>query len=90
MLKFLIVSFLIIMFLRLVAPFLLRWLVKFIFKKTIRNAGFGAPQHPFGDSQNHQYKKPNGNVRVDYIPEEHQKQRKDFEGGQYVDYEEVK
>ena len=90
MLKFLIVSFFLIMLLRLVAPFLLRILVKFIFGRTIRNAGFGAPQHPFGDSQQHQYKKPAGNLRVDYIPEDYQKQRKDFEGGQYVDYEEVK
>lgn len=90
MIKFLIITFFLIMLLRLVAPVLLRMLVKFIFGRTIRNAGFGGPQQPFGNSQQHQYQKPNGNVRVDYIPEDYQKQRKDFEGGQYVDYEEVK
>ena len=78
------------MLLRLVAPFLLRWLVKFIFGRAIRNSGFGAPQHPFGDSQQHRYQKPSGNVRVDYVPEDYQKTKKDFEGGQYVDYEEIK
>ena len=29
-----------------------------------------------------------GNVKIDYIPE--QPERKDFKGGEYVDYEEVK
>ena len=90
MLKFIIVTFFIIMFIRLVAPFLLRWLVKYLFKKHVNKGTFGAPQHPFGDSQQHRYQKPAGNIRVDYIPEEHQKPKKDFEGGQYVDYEAVK
>ena len=90
MLKFIIVSFFVIMFIRLVAPFLLRWLVAFLFKKHMRKTGFGAPQHPFGDSQQHRYQKPSGNVRVDYIPEDKLNPKKDFEGGQYVDYEEIK
>jgi hypothetical protein len=29
-----------------------------------------------------------GNVKIDYVPE--QPDRKDFNGGQYVDYEEIK
>ncbi|MFC5270649.1 DUF4834 family protein [Adhaeribacter terreus] len=90
MFKFIIVSFLIIMFIRLVAPFLLRWLVAFLFKKHIRKTGFDPQQHPFGNSQQHRYQKPSGNVRVDYIPEDKLHQKKDFEGGQYVDYEEIK
>jgi len=90
MIKFLLITFFIIMLLRLVAPALLRLLVQFIFKKTIRNSGFGGQQQPFGNAQQHQYQKPKGQVRVDYIPEEYQKQKKDFDGGQYVDYEEIK
>ena len=78
------------MFIRLVAPFLLRWLVAFLFKKHVRKSGFGAPQQPFANPQQHQYQKPSGNVHVDYIPEDYQKQKKDFDGGKYVDYEEIK
>ena len=35
--------------------------------------------------------KPNGSVNVDFIPrEEIEKRKKNIEGGEYVDYEEVK
>jgi hypothetical protein len=75
------------MFIRLVAPFLLRWLVAFFFKKAVKNSGFGQHQ-----TYNHQAapKQPAGKIKIDYIPEEKQKQRKEFNGGEYVDYEEVK
>ena len=87
MLKFLIELFLIFMFIRLVAPFLLRWLVAFFFKKAVKNSGFGQQQ-----TYNHQAapKQPTGKIKIDYIPEENKKQRKEFNGGEYVDYEEVK
>ncbi len=31
-----------------------------------------------------------GNVNVDYVPGKQQKSAKDFKGGEYVDYEEIK
>jgi hypothetical protein len=90
MFKFLIELFLIFMLLRLVAPFLLRMLLGFFVKKAVKNGGFGSPQQPFGQSQQHQYKKPTGEIRIDYIPEDKAKPKKEFNGGEYVDYEEVK
>ncbi len=44
--------------------------------------------------QSRKYKQPaDGNVNIDYIPEEDKKNGKgprNFKGGEYVDYEEVK
>ena len=91
MIKFLIVSFFVIMFIRLVAPFLIRFLLGFFIKKHIRNGSFGMPpQNPQQPQQPPRgfYKKPAGNLNVDYVPED--KNKKDFPGGEYVDYEEVK
>ncbi len=45
------------------------------------------------EQQRHQqhYKKPNGEVRVDHIPEEFKRKSSDkSKGGDYIDYEEVK
>ncbi|HSI90738.1 MAG TPA: DUF4834 family protein [Adhaeribacter sp.] len=90
MFKFIITTILIILFIRLVAPVLLRWLITFFVKKHIRNGSFGPGQHPFGQSQQHRYQKPAGEVKIDYIPEDKAKPNQDFKGGEYVDYEEIK
>lgn len=45
------------------------------------------------ESRRQKHRQPaNGNVNIDYIPEEDKKERasRDFKGGEYVDYEEVK
>ena len=88
MFKFLIEIFLFFMLIRLVAPFLLRWLVAFFFKKAVKNSGFGQQQQTY----NHQSapKQPNGKIKIDYIPEDKLNPKKDFDGGEYVDYEEIK
>lgn len=91
MLKFIIITILVIMFLRLVAPFLLRFLLGMFLKKSMRNGTFFTnmhqqqrPQHN-GNTGNGRAK---GDVKIDYIP--NQPDRKGFDGGEYVDYEEVK
>ena len=92
MLKFIIITFLVILFLRLVAPVLFRFLLRMFLKKSMRNGTF------FYTNMNQQRQQPNadyssngratGDVKIDYMP--NQGRREDFKGGQYVDYEEVK
>lgn len=54
----------------------------------------GSQQQRSYDSQHtHQQKShtpPNSNVKVDYVPKKDRKSGENFEGGQYVDFEEVK
>lgn len=48
------------------------------------------------EQQRRQYRQPqNGEVHIDYIPEDQKKQKgrpssEDFRGGEYVDYEDIK
>lgn len=80
----------------MVSPVLFRWLIGMFIKKKMRNGTFfysnmhqqqrqQQPPYNNGSQQNGRTK---GNVKIDYIPE--QPERKDFNGGEYVDYEEVK
>lgn len=92
MIKFIFVSFLIFLFFRLVAPTLFRWLLGMFIKKKVRNGSFFYTN--MHQQQNQQQNgsgnngRAEGKVKIDYIPE--QADRKGFEGGEYVDYEEVK
>lgn len=94
MIKFIFVTILIIFLIRLVSPFLFRWLLAFFVKKSIRNGTFFYSNMNRPQNNPYQEPRPNGNgrgqgdVKIDYVPE--QSGRKDFNGGQYVDYEEVK
>jgi hypothetical protein len=90
MIKFIFVTILIIFFIRLVAPFLFRWLLAFFVKKSIRNGTFfySNMNRPQQESRPNGNGRQQGNVKIDYVPE--QPDRKDFNGGQYVDYEEIK
>ena len=78
------------MFLRLVAPVLFRFLLGMFIKKSMRNGTFFTNMYqqqrpqPNGQSTS----RPKGDVKIDYMP--NQPDRKDFRGGEYVDYEEVK
>jgi hypothetical protein len=89
MIKFLFVTFLIFLFFRLVAPTLFKWLLGMFIKKKVRNGSF------FYTNMNQQQRntsdttgRAEGKVKIDYIPE--QPDKKGFDGGEYVDYEEVK
>lgn len=54
--------------------------------------GFGRYQQQ--QRQKQHYQRPVGSIKVDYVPEEHQKRsdgkHHDSNDGEYVDYEEVK
>ena len=43
----------------------------------------------FQDRQQHNQRPKGGNVNIDYVPDD-KKNRKNFDGGEYVDYEELK
>ena len=89
MTKFLIILFLSYLFMRFVFPVLLRWAIKAFIKKSIRNGQFMNIDPQTFQSANQP--QPEGKVKVDYIPKQPQpNQSKDFGGGEYVDYEEVK
>ncbi|QCR24271.1 DUF4834 family protein [Pontibacter sp. SGAir0037] len=91
MIKFIFTTLVIIFLIRLVAPFLFRWLLGMFVKKSMRNGTFF-----YGNINNQQQRQQeqnsqragNGNVKIDYIPD--QSKNKGFDGGEYVDYEEVK
>jgi hypothetical protein len=93
MIKFIFISILVILFLRLVAPVLFRFLLGMFIKKSMRNGTFftnmNQPQRPQpqpnGNSSNGRVKP---DIKIDYMPD--QPNRNDFKGGEYVDYEEVK
>jgi hypothetical protein len=94
--KYIITTILIIYLIRLVAPFLLRWLLALFVKKSIRNGSFfhsnmkqqQRQYQDFHQNNSQQNAKANGGVKIDYVPD--QPDSKDFKGGEYVDYEEVK
>ncbi|TXK33868.1 DUF4834 family protein [Pontibacter qinzhouensis] len=91
MIKFIFVSILIVFFIRLVAPVVFRWLLQAFVKKQMRNGTFfytNTQQQPPQNGHQNGQAKAEGNVKIDYIPENQNK--KGFDGGQYVDYEEVK
>ena len=55
----------------------------------MKKHGFNIPnQPPFSQQQQHRHQQSTGKINIDYIPEDPNK--KDFRGGEYVDYEEVK
>ncbi|MBC5775996.1 DUF4834 family protein [Pontibacter sp. KCTC 32443] len=90
MIKFIIITILVILFIRLVAPVLFRILLGMFIKKSMRNGTFFTNMHqqqrPQPNSNSNGRAK--GDIKIDYIP--NQPDRRDFNGGEYVDYEEVK
>lgn len=93
MIKFIFVTILIVFFIRLVAPVLLRWLLAAFIKKKVRNGSFfysnmNQQREQQQQHANGQDRPAEGKVKIDYVPE--QPNRKGFDGGEYVEYEEVK
>lgn len=91
MIKFIIITILIIFFIRLVAPVLFRFLLGMFIKKSMRNGTFFTNMHQPSqrpEATNYSNGRPKGDIKIDYMP--NQTDRKDFKGGEYVDYEEVK
>jgi len=94
MIKFIFTTLLIIFFMRMVAPVLFRWLLGAFVRKGMRSGTFfytNQQQQPYQEQPlNHEQSngRATGKVKIDYIPE--QPSQKHFDGGEYVDYEEVK
>jgi hypothetical protein len=92
MIKFIFTTILIIFFIRMVAPVLFRWLLALFVKKSLRNGSFFYSNMKQQQQQYQDFHQNNGktkgSVKIDYIPDQNDK--KDFKGGEYVDYEEVK
>lgn len=95
MIKFIFTTLLIIFFIRLVAPVLFKWLLGMFIRKKMRNGAFfynsmnQQQQQQANGHSNGSSKQAKGDVRIDFIPEQ-PADRKGFDGGEYVDYEEVK
>jgi hypothetical protein len=93
--KFLIILIILFLLFRLVLPHLLRWALKAFVKKSIRNGAFMHGQGPFTQPRpgTDNQPGPEGQIKVDYIPKDGPKPKskpREFRGGDYVDYEEVK
>ena len=85
--------------LRYLMPYIIRFLLKTFVQKQMRNTqqyvyeAQAQQQYQRQQAAGQRYSGPppggNGKVKVAYVPEE-KRPRKDFPGGEYVDYEEVK
>lgn len=85
MLKFLLILFLV--------GYVLYKVMGFAFKVLFYNASRaqGTQQKQTQYNSQHYAKKPaDGNLNIDYVPKNASKDKNDFQGGEYVDYEEVK
>ncbi|HEY4650096.1 MAG TPA: DUF4834 family protein [Pontibacter sp.] len=91
MIKFIFVTILLILFFRLVAPVLFRFLLGMFIKRSMRNGTFFTNMHQQQRPQQNPASsngRAAGDIKIDYMP--NQPDRKDYQGGEYVDYEEVK
>ncbi len=92
MVKFLLIFFLVSLVLRFVLPLLMRYLVVGFLQRQARRhaqqfggAPFGpAPEPPRNGTS------ASSQVRVDYVPPTPPAKPKEFQGGDYVEFEEVK
>jgi uncharacterized membrane protein len=78
---------------RFVLPVVLRMVVGNFIKKQARRYGQAAGGSPFGAPFEPAQPRSNnstGEVHVDYVPPRQKPQPKEFKGGDYVDFEEVK
>lgn len=84
MLKFLVISFILF--------YIIFKLIGFFFKMLLR--GNASQQQQQNRSNGHQKKPSDGNVNIDYIPnngkKSEQRSPSNYKGGDYIDYEEVK
>ena len=79
---------------RFILPIVLRMVVGNFVKKQARRYGQAAGGNPFGapfEPARPQSNGSSGEVHVDFVPPREKPQKpKDFKGGDYVDFEEVK
>lgn len=83
MLKFLIITFLV--------GYLIFKLLGFVFRLVLKSSASSYGQHQSQQQNRYEGKKPtDGNVNIDYVPKKDQRDKKNFKGGEYVDFEEIK
>ncbi|MBG8553245.1 DUF4834 family protein [Hymenobacter guriensis] len=88
--KFLLALFIIALLVRFVLPVVLRWALGRVVKKQMKNFGqqFGGAA-PF-EQPSTPPRPASGNVHVDYVPPKPKRQPRNFKGGEYVEFEELK
>lgn len=93
-LKFLLWTFVICYILYKLGGFFMRSML-FLFGRKMQKQ-YAQQQANAHNSHNHHYRrKPtDGNVEIDYVPEKEEKKKakhsKNYQGGEYIDYEEIK
>ncbi|GGK74998.1 DUF4834 family protein [Rufibacter glacialis] len=96
--KFILITLAVMFLLRYLMPYIIRFLLKTFVQKQMRKAQqYASFQGQAHQHQQYQQARPQGHgqgaaggkVKVAFVPEE-KRPRKDFPGGEYVDYEEVK
>jgi hypothetical protein len=86
MIKFLLITFLICYLIYKLGGFLLKYFFISLGNKMQDSQSFQQSSHSYQNRRS-----TNGDVDIDYIPKNGQpKKTKDFKGGEYVDYEEIK
>ncbi|QNF32007.1 DUF4834 family protein [Adhaeribacter swui] len=93
--KFFITLIVLFFLLRLLMPYIIKWVLQAFVKRTMRKGGFTATfgQPPFQQEPfQQQHRAPEGKINIDYVPQENKAKPNggDFKGGEYIDYEEVK
>ncbi|RNI30257.1 DUF4834 family protein [Rufibacter immobilis] len=96
--KFILIMLAVMFLLRFLMPYIIRFLLKTFVQKQMRKAqeyatfqGQPHQQQQYQQARQHRAQTSSGGakVKVDYVPQE-KRPRKDFPGGEYIDYEEVK
>lgn len=83
MLKFLIITFII--------GYLFFWIIGKVFKVMVRGHSYTNGSQNSSQNNYNRKKPTDGNVNIDYVPNGKKKKDKDeFKGGEYVDFEEIK
>lgn len=92
--KFFLVLFVLVLFVRYVLPLVVRFAVKYLLKKQVQKFSQHYGTHPFANpaqARTHTSQAGQNQVQVDFVPpREKPQQPKEFNGGEYVDFEEVK
>lgn len=99
---FVIVAYYVFKFsMRLLLPFAMKKLTERMMKKAQQGQGgftytyggnpFGQQSNPFNNSQSQRRSSPNeGQIKVDYVPQQEEKRKGTETAGEFIDFEEVK
>lgn len=92
--KFFLAFLILLLVARYVLPLVVRFAVRYLLKKQVQKFGQHYGANPFANPPQARARPnqgPTGEVQVDYVPpREKPKKPKEFNGGEYVDFEEVK